>query len=379
MSSRLVVIKNTVKEKYKAATGIGVAAFVVAVLMVVVVLVPVVWALTDIDSPAFYRMTLLVFNSMFAMSIGSVFADMQMFDFWTALVLGVFAIAANVALVIAESIRWANCGSSPIAVDICNNYAGEIAIVPVIALIEMGLSLVAFILLFIWRSRKAAWQESYTQYVSSTTRRSTVTRVETTTEVEEGDEPEPTEGAGVETTTMVVPLNPEQTSERRIEMIAENRKSGTQVALAIFGVVAFVTIFAVGGAAIALLFFEDQVSFYRGYFIIVPAHYAAAEFSFLGHVPRGWRTVYMIFAFLALVSAGVGSYFEVMRMVDCINGVPVGQVDTDICNNEFWSRYIMPIALLFIGVLALISFILHIFLAFEKSYTKKITTKINDD
>jgi hypothetical protein len=331
------------------AGGLGTVSLVLSVLSGLALLVLVVWGAVDPYSPAFYRGILLAPAGVFTLSVWSVYADKQLFDFETAMIFGFVSFVFDILLLIAEWMRWSNCTELPVINDyICTNYSSEKMIVPIIASIVFILHVIAVAVLI-------AWRNGWDNYMIKLRRADDIMRDpvldrEIAVDVEEQEE-------GGEQSERLIAQNAVIGAARRRAQLARRTWADT-----IIGVLAVLQLLVVYGAAFLALYFTTGSSasaFYRGYLLIVPAMASGFEISFFALVPKRWRVAALILCLLALAAVIDGDVYEIARWRACFgtSGPPIDIVDVDICSDAGWRGLVVPYSVVILSALLFLSFI----------------------
>jgi len=333
-------------ESYRPA-GIRSAAFGISIVALIVTLVPVFWMIvedvtltgTTNPDPAFYRATLLVPNSMFVLSVWSVYADQELFDFEWATLTGFVAFVFNFALTLAEVLRWVNCNSLPVInFTICQNFPTTNAVLPIIAILLLLLNIAGLVALELWHRLYEKWSVTLAKAGTPL-----VPKVIDPAEEE-------VQLAAEEASAQTDPVVP----DAKTLALRNTLHSWLDTTLAILGSLNAVVLFV---TAIVALIYIDSVAFYRGIYLLVPALYGGAEIAFWMTVRSRWRWAYLIFAILGLIIAIIGIVYDYPRYTACIASPPApkNQVDASICSGDGWRVWVIPMALLIVILLLVIS------------------------
>jgi len=325
-----------------ASASLTVLALLLAIAIIISLVVVAGYALGDAATPALFRAAPLMFNGFFATVVLSVYVDQELFDFRTAFVAGGLALAADIPLLIYELRRWAACAGvggasqTPLENSVCNNFASQANVVPIVSLVVFVLTLATFIILFFWHAQRRAFLLARERIRLRNAQRS----FETDRQIMRGVQ-----------TRRLANLR---------ALLRKARRNGYRVATMALSVAQLLLVVLFVG--VLALVFPNAGAFYRAAFLLVPAHAAAAEFAFFGTTPRGWTWLVLAFSLLALLTSVWGAVLELPRFFRCTSAtaVPIGVVETSICNDEGFLGYVVPWVLLLSAIMSLATSILSV-------------------
>ena len=327
--------RKKARDAREASTAITVIELILAIAVIVSLVVLLGFAFATPNSPAQIRAAPLMLNGFFAVCVISVYVDEQMFDFYTALILGGIALALDIPLLINEIRRWAVCagvsGASQTLIEneICTNFTSQVPLVPIVAIVVTFIKLIMFVLLIFWFNKRRAYLA-----------------------VKEKERQQQKKKSA-----------PGSASERerhmkRLQRLMEyTRSNAWRIASIIIG---FLQLIAVVFIVILATLFPSAGAFYRATFLFGAAFQAAAEFAFIGRVPPRWTWLILGFAILSLGATVYGVIYELGRFHQCRTGAPVTVVDNEICTNEGFLYWVVPWTLFASAIFSLAGVIITI-------------------
>lgn len=337
--------------------------------MVIVLLVPVVWMLVDDitgtgysnPNPSFYRGTELVPSAMFALSLFAIYADQELYDFWTSLFLGFVSLVALAVATLAELMRAFDCNTLPVInFTICQSFNTTRYVMPAITTIMFVLVIIGLALVSIWRREYEEWdvlEERAGVYTNTAAAAAAASAAAANSSTANGDFDDPDLEAKV--------AMDEQLSQ------TDGVFAGGQYAMALritlhswvdttLGYIGFLNAAVLLVAAVIALRYIDSVAFYRGIYLVPSAFYTGGELAFFMTVRPRWRVFYLIVALVAVAFAIAGTVYDYKRYQSCRNGTSQNQLDADICADDGWREWIIPFTLLVCVLLHVISIVLMI-------------------
>lgn len=334
-AARSAKLRSRVRFSVSKTFVYRVVVAILAVLSVLGMLAVVFASLTDVDSGAFYRSALFSFHGVAAMMAISAVIDQEIFDLRSTVVFSVLTFALDLFVLVVEMIRHFSCpsGVTQLDVAICANSPSRSAVVPWVALALTILALVMTILTGVWQTRRVAELRS-------------IARLALLNAVTNGT---------VFRESMDAQIESERTRRltQRQRRIARELTTGAGIFRAVVAVLLLLSVLLV--VALNIVFFRTA-AFYRGAFLIVPAHLAGCMFAFFGRTPNWWRWITLVFALLSLGSALTATVYEWRRYVKCLRGEPFAkQIEEDICTQEGFLGAVWPIVSLIVALLSLLA------------------------
>ena len=261
-------------------------------------------------SPVYARGTNFAFAGVFVVAMLSVFADQDLFDFYTAAVALLPALVGVGLIMVYEIWRWSTCGSvgpAPFDFEICSNYPDQNWIMPVFSGGIFVCLLFSGLCLGIWFSMQMQKSTSYAKV------------------------------------------------KQHFKAISANMPGR------LLSIVAVVQIAVLLVVCVWSWIEINSDAFYRGIFIVVQAHFIGAEVAFFGYTPKSWNVITLVFLVLALFFLVFGSIYEFPRFWNCyVSGGSDTTRNNLICFDHYNSGWVIPIAIAIFMVLDVISLVLVI-------------------
>lgn len=310
-----------------ASVIVTVLTLVVAIIMLGLCTLLVGFAASDPQSPAMFRVAPLVLSAMFSVAVISVWSDEEMFDFWSAIVVGGLALVANVLTSYHELGRILSSPGSltALAAIINDDYPTLRSTAPAVVVSVTVLNVVVLLMLVFWLAARRA----YLLALARVTLAQAVSAFQTDKQLLR-EARQRSLGARAKLYSRAV-----RNSRRRVLM-------GLSVAELVL----------LGFIALLALFYPDVGAFYRAVYLLPAAFAAAAEYAFFGTTPRGWTLISLVFSVLALISSAFGAVLDVARLVRCVHTSysPANVVENRVCLHEGWLGYVTPIALVLVAI-----------------------------
>ena len=263
------------------------------------------------QNPAFFRAILLCMNGIFAMALLSMYFDRpryELFDVWSALIIGALTILVDIYLIITELMRVFDCPPGfqrgPVANLICSDFTAQVGIVPWFSVAIILLFALGFLML-------AVWYVSYRK-----------------------------------------PCAPKQVAAKRLARLRASIKSSSNIYIAVMAAAMLFIIFFCVIVAMLPVNGTFSAAFYQGTFLIIPALYAGAELAFFAMTPLSWSYLCLVFGILSLISLVIGGIFEIPRFFHCLLGTGTpSTVDNQICTTEGWLAFVLPVAIFMLVII----------------------------
>ena len=302
-----------------------------------------IFFVADTSIVSFYRISLLLPHCLHTGIAVGLTLDVGTQELRVALLTGIVALITDVVLFVVEISRFVKCidvglvPATQLDFYICTNETTAHFFLPILTGVLILLLVVALIVLFPWIGARATFIRQRAQLMLQNTAGTSGAR----------------RSADRRSGSTSATGTPYFTFERDAQLFertglstpAESQSLGTYKAIAWLLIVVLVLIgFSI---TVMTLVSMDGAAFYRAPFFILPLHVAGA---LLGAVfSTGRAELYYGIALAALATGlGVfGSVVELIRLVRCTSStlLPITQVNTDICDNEFAQGFVLPIAL----------------------------------
>lgn len=334
-AARTAVLRSRVRFSVSKTFTLRVVVGILAVLSVLGMLAVVFGSLTDLESAAFYRSALLSVHGVAAMMAISAVVDQELFDLRSVIGFSVLAFMLDIFVTVVEMIRYFSCngGATQLDISICLQSPSRSAILPFTALALTILALAITILTGLWHSRRVNELRA-------------IARLALLNAVSNG-------------TVFRESMDAQIESERSRLLLARQRRiareltTGAGIFRAIVAVLLLLSVVTIIGFNLVAF---RAAAFYRGAFMIVPAHLAGCMFAFFGRTPNWWRWLTLVFALLSIASALTASVKEFPRYLKCLRGEPFSkQIEQDICTQEGVLGGVWPVLSLIVAFLSLLA------------------------